>query len=399
MNLTPIETIDNISKDINYCEQEPNEIFLYDTIFYGYISTILIILGIFGNYFNYCIFSESSKSNLGLYYMKIIALLDFCVCVISIEIPVINLAEKYGLFIAVDFDHVWFQVYISFILTNSLMKTSSLLILLVCTERYLFIYNSDLHFKWKKRGWIKAMPWVCFLVSFILCLPQVLIHTVVYCFDKRLMSWRYTYDIIISRPKLLTFYTVVREFVLTLLPLAVALCFNAELLRAFYKYYYRPGNITTTTSVDVKQITPARHNIQVVRKKVIGQMASENFQIINKKSKVNPHKIPMSNEINSNIPVQEGRIKGREMLVLLFSFVAFYAFFILPISILTILYPFIYKNCHSEPCLYRILICTFNTLELCHYSLSFYLYLIVDSKFRVIFHELLFCNKLVGPIE
>ncbi|CAK9297280.1 unnamed protein product [Gordionus sp. m RMFG-2023] len=391
IHLTSIESANNNNTDIKYCRVQSNKILLYEHMFYGQIGPVLIILGIFGNCFNYYIFSESSKFNLGLYYMKMVALLDFCVCVLWIKNPVVNLAERNGWFIAVDFGHVWFQTNVVFILDNSLMKTSSLLILLICVERYLFIYKIDLHCKWKKSGWSKAMPWVCFLVSILLCIPQVLIYPVMHCFDKRLMLWRYSYDVRILRPNVYTLYTLAKEFVLTLLPLAIALWFNARLLRAFYKYYDGVKNTETHSSVATRITTKSFLSIKKLKKNnTVSQIPPQKFNIVKSKIVKSPIPTPIVNHVDT--PAHEGRIKGRRMLVLLFSFVASYAFFILPISIMTVLYSFLFTHCQSEPCPYRILIYCFNTLEFCNYSLSFYLYLMVDSKFREIFKELLFCG-------
>ncbi|CAK9297277.1 unnamed protein product [Gordionus sp. m RMFG-2023] len=359
-------------------------------ICYGGIISALLILGIFGNFFSFTIFSEmATKGNLGVYYLKYISLLDLVVSFLLIKFPIVYIARKYDIAFSYSYHHVLFRADAFIIIINTFMKASSLLVLVVSLERYLFLYNLTTHDKIFRKKLYKYYPTLCFLLSLIINGPYATWNVVLKCFDQHLGHIVFVRSKYIENETGFLIYQFFRELLLSVIPIFSILFMNFKLLIAFKRYYFSNKSETTTCSdqTNSRKIFPATD--------------------INQKFSPNPQDIRI-NYLNQPAPLdrvpssmQSSGLSimlrpGRRILLLLFASVVSYLIFVSPITFLIAFYPVWTNNCQQEqePCLYRTLIYIFNTLEACHYTLNFYLYLVADPKFKKMFVNLIKCKYL-----
>ncbi|CAK9297276.1 unnamed protein product [Gordionus sp. m RMFG-2023] len=356
-------------------------------ICYGGIISALLILGIFGNFFSLIIFSEmAAKGNLGIYYLKCISLLDLLVSFLLIKFPVVYIAKKYDIPFSYDYKHVLFRTDVFITIINTFMKASTLLVLVVSIERYFFLYKLTLHAKVFSKKLYKYYPALCFFVSLIMNAPYAKWDKVLKCFDQHLGHYVYIRHVQIQNNTQFLIYQFFKELILSIIPIFAILFMNFKLSIAFKRYYFSQQDETITRSAR----TNGRKILPVTE--IINQKSPnpQDTMVRDSNQPTTAEGLPSSMQSSglSTVLIKP----GKRILLLLFASVISYLIFASPLAFLITFFPVWINNCKKDPCLYQTLLYIFNTLEVCHYTLNFYIYLVADPKFKNMFVDLIKCD-------
>lgn len=166
----------NTTTTASLSNEWPEESLLLMRIAYGYILLTICLLGIVGNVLNVLVMMQGQFKARIYFYAKLMALSDLC----TMSLLVVY-CMRYGFNVELCLSRAaaFYFAHIELVLLNGFLVSSSLLVLVICTERYVSVsYPLKTH-QWltKKRSRIAAI--VVYVTAFVFCAPFALEYKVV----------------------------------------------------------------------------------------------------------------------------------------------------------------------------------------------------------------------------